>query len=464
MAELPKALQFLADLQREADPGLDPHFPLPETERSKRKLEEYAKTVNPGFAPDIAFDRHDIPAGQSFIDYQILSQYKSDFDRAISKKFEERHRYCISEQVYFGTVESRTFNALITSVPNSDDYLVVLNRGLWESIGRISGMLSDAVVSNHEGILEFDEGRSRTHAKKFCSLIDYLISHYPLLVQNPELRVGSRPEVFWCEIDDAMHAFVFGHEYAHFLHGHFDGSVDLAESRSIGAIACKCHTTSWSNEYEADRTGLDLSVFRSRERHSSGVSWIPRLNKVAWNEGIIRAVQGCLLFLTLLCRLERLKSLIFYPHSAHPPTWLRLAAMWGILGQQIPPPMMRTVQERHIDPLLICLEYWFHLIDPPDNADIQLERRLQDAVFGSIFKARHVEIVRALEVLHQRILAQCSGFPPDDGSTESALVREWRAILAQPGNPPPPSAEREAMVSNCLAIMRTNASLLSIPI
>jgi hypothetical protein len=76
--------------------------------------------------------------------------------------------------------------------------------------------------------------------------------------------LNARTEPLWCDLDDGLKAFVFGHEYAHLFHSHFDFLPK--STRSIGGHRVAESIASWDQEYEADRTGIDLSIIYMRQQ------------------------------------------------------------------------------------------------------------------------------------------------------------------------------------------------------
>jgi hypothetical protein len=468
MIDLPKALQHLAELQAES--------PYAGGTFAKRKHEEdmiralsdplessvrwsgFWRAALKEFPKEFSRTSSAVPENQSVIDFQIMRKFKKDFDKIIRESFRDSYRYNISEKVYFGTLESSILNAIIKPVPESDEYLIIINRALWESLVAWSYIVVSSL--EHEAILpKFAASRASRCIEIFDQLLQMVLLHRQAdSIFHFKDHLDELGNTRWEILDGTIHAFVLGHEYAHFLHNHFQNAA-RTQPAVIGSKEYRYSVTAWSNEYQADRTALDLVVFFSQQITPEEAKDFPgpEYRAVVMNSGILFAVQGCLTFLYYLCSLEALKGVVYTPESSHPPTWLRIVAMWGVLGSQIPDAGTIQFFQRMMTPILECIDFFIkgeaHPIRLNIGARQFAERLFQDAVFQTLFHRTHYDAIVDLRLLYQATSNASSKVSSDRGSLSgpflNELVKRYDLSLL----------ERKEMIERCLAVLEKNAEV-----
>ena len=148
---LPKAIQYLTKLQAQSGQPSARVFEdavASMLSHPEEQWEDIARRAGLVFTEDLRRQVHhlkesrlldvmrrgvrDTPALQSVNDYAIMRETKESFDKLIRSRFSQPERYAVSDKVFFGTLESATVNAMITTVPDSDEFLVLINRALWD--------------------------------------------------------------------------------------------------------------------------------------------------------------------------------------------------------------------------------------------------------------------------------------------------------------------------------------------
>lgn len=466
MSALPKALQYLAELQSKAEA-------LGEI-KAKRSTEDEVFRIIAGdanyadsrlspdrwealhkfYSQEVSSLKPILPETQSVTEYFILKNIKDDFDQLIRNSFHNPQEYNTSSKVYFGTLESIILNAMIFPVPDSDEYLVVINRGLWLAaqvlayVTAASLEFPDYPVPN-----DFDEARAAANVNLFGEMVSLALGK-SCRIEYPSVDTHTPQNYYWERLDGSVKDFIFGHEYGHFLHNHFGRDADEKHAGVVlGKVEYSVSTTSWENEYDADRVGLDLAVFKSRERLVGASGDIASsLGGLIVAEGILMGVEGSLLFLNLLCQIERLKGVICTPESSHPPTWMRIQKIWGTLRRQIPDAGTFEFAKRRLMPAGQCFQYFFDRLSHDENP-LSAERVLQDTVFQSLFEFRRSELITELkEILGA--LRDHSGASKDASSPAGTFRERCLQLLTLMIKKYDVSPARcREMVQNCIAVI-----------
>jgi hypothetical protein len=471
MNTLPPALQYLEKLQREAEKRIGPEY------QNKRIREDStlhdAQKGSPriaGVLPASVIEemrafheqryaalRAEIPETQSVIDYSILKQIKTDFDHLITHAFQNADQYNTSAGVYFGTVESPVLNALITSVPESEQYLVVMNRGLWVSISAMTFLLSASLKFDQVPIpFGFDPEKAWTHQEFFAQILNLLLDR-EVVMQYPPHDFHSVENQYWELVDTAAKDFAFGHEYGHFLKNHFEREAGSKRAAvAVGRIEVPASLTSWRNEYEADRTGLDLTVFRSRGFWAELARDEPAVRNELTAHGILLGVEGALIILNLLLQAERVRGVVHTPESSHPPTWMRIQSIWSAVAQQARDPATFQHARERLEYSTRAIEFFFQAA-VPRTVEVPVERLFQDLAFRALFQHTHRDVISLLntlrDLLQSRSFFSTTARERAGGSPGSELYDLLQLAIGKHEVPPEACI---GMVQNCIQVLEKN--------
>lgn len=371
--------------------------------------------------------RDHAPRYQSLVDYRIMRDTKAAFDDLIKTRFRNPDLYRVSDRVYFGTLEVDVVNALITPVPESDEFLILINRALWEGAKLLSYVLAGTLFSNPHGLgAEIDPRATDPFTRAF-------LTHFPAILRGgpgnegwPIPEKGSTLDVTWLLLDQAMHDFIMGHEYGHFLRGHFDGQCERVVRR-VGDRDIRLNTTGWHNEYDADRVGIDLAVMRAKEQmlRASDAEG-PELDP-AVGMSMITTCLGCWACLHLFWRLEQTRDTVFRVDSSHPPSPLRINAMYWTILSQIPDPGMKKYVADSLRNVARCVGVYFQHLPPATAAKpprVHLESAFQNAVFQAVLFTGHENAITILQ-------SMISSFrPPFPVPETMAALKQQHLVLA----------------------------------
>jgi len=348
-----------------------------------------------------------IPPNQSISDFKTMYELKILFDQCIANKFDKKHEYNYSDRVYFGTIESSNLNALIMPVPESDEFLIIFNRPMWEGLQILSFCISASTKYQNESV-EFDHDEANKYFPLFNKLLEGILlqKELPYFFSDNEVLNDQLRSSMWTQLHDALDAFVLGHEYAHFLRSHVMQAIKLIPS-SMGIHRLRSHCYDWWMEYDADMTGLDLSVFRFIDNYekvlakNSTVKLSDLEQQVLRNRHIQLALEGSLLFLYFLHVLESFKYRIFSKTSTHPPTLLRIAALRGQIFQQISNEKTYNFVMNEVYRVIDRLFYFWSNSSmlpniPSDNTNLSAEFTLQSGIFSQLFERSHFDVLTDL--------------------------------------------------------------------
>lgn len=244
---------------------------------------------------------------QSIQDFARLHEAKVDIDGILTQ--ENGSQFRPVSNLLLGSVESKELNAESLFFPDSDENLIIFNRGLLQALLRVCNLLATAAVIKPEGI-EFDDGIVQRFAPIYGQLLRTVLDGS---VPSPDSLVtlwrdAPTKEALWTMLEDAGTECVFGHEYAHILLGH------------VKSPAVASNLASWGDEYEADSIALDLVA----------QAWVQRLGGDTGASIIV--VEGMTAFFRFLSHLEQYgaqccgdPAFLWDRSQSHPPTRLR----WG---------------------------------------------------------------------------------------------------------------------------------------
>jgi len=352
---LPKAVHFLTSLQAQTGPPSTRIFEDAVADmlsKPEDQWEEIARRAGLPFGPELCEKvKHlrregyleylssaagDAPELQSIVDYSIMSQTKEAFDDLILRRFSQPERYPVSDKVFFGTIESASVNAMITAVPDSDEYLIVINRALWDIAKLLPFTLATTLFTEEFTFRSFDPGRSYPYLPLSAELLASIMNRTRPARSLPPLPPRDNPiaMVHLC-LYRSIHDFILGHEYGHFLRGHFaeDGRTHVCK---IGDLSFSQNTTAWRNEYEADRVGLDLAVIGAKDFMSHDANSSDPIAREAIGRAMSLGWLGCWASLQVLFHMDKTWRSVYTLDSSHPPSALRFAAMARTILRQHP--------------------------------------------------------------------------------------------------------------------------------
>jgi hypothetical protein len=381
-----------------------------------------------------------VPLTQDYEAFAILQEEKQLFDKLILQRFRNQDRYCLSEDVYFGTLERQNaneFTAQILPVPECEEYLVIIDQLFWDALGLVTHILIESVIPSRDRLV-FDPRVADRYLMWYERLIDAVdkksVFEPPAFVHRTQTSWWS-----WQNLRHAANSFVVGHEYGHFLHRHFsretagDMGLGLPGSTLGGCVA------SWAQEFEADRTGMDLSGMLYQELGAGRAFFGPpslrsqlELQQLLrymeqMNGGIVLAMQGILAALHLLSNIELARGHVHTSSLSHPPTDLRIVMAWHTFGYQLDE-ATDTVRECMLAPIAECLTFLSDRAGIISGVDERqaCESRLQRALFGTMGEISTHTVRAYLKDLmdrlqHDRAGASATGHP---GQLEGAIADE----------------------------------------
>jgi len=478
MSQLPRALQLLGSLQlslasrsailERIGRALFSSEPRPDDsiEPFVGGLSVQLKNTRLAQHPDYIELFREIPATQDVQHYAILRQEKRLCDWLIDTKFHERHRYLTSPSVYFGTLDMDQLNAMICPVPESDEYLVAINFHLWDAIDLVSDILVKSIRQDGHRLV-FDAAAAQTLVDKYELILSRIVAHSPL----PSSDMTARTAKYgwsWHSLRSTACRFVFAHEYAHFLHGHMQQQSRPVRI-SVGERACEGRATDWKNEYEADRTAMDLAVMLTqsisssqglRDTSTDGAQNFIKHTQLH-QQGGTAALHGILLCLNVLCHLDQVMHNVYTVESSHPPSLLRLHHAWGVIGSQMP--YGGAVIEQQLQPLSECFEFLAdkcQSLQKGSGSGGHSECDFQGAVLSSLFSLRHDEVIGKLQLIDDELARSRVSTDSISAALTQQIPPKWLKCLGQPGARDSVPDERRALVQRTLAVVNCNAKIL----
>lgn len=318
---------------------------------------------------------------QSVADYIRLAEAKERLDKTLSGGGSLRPR----DDLVFGSIETKQLNALSTYSSDSDQYLIIFNRGLLTALLRLCNYvaLMSRVHTGPDGRLdpermgddflrgaEIDSNNIPPHLS--AAYRDLLAAVSAGVMPNARLTVpfvlhaaddeqAAWREFKWTSMEDSVTGFVFAHEYMHVLLGHFSQS-ESRPNENVGG---------WGNEYEADSAALSYVVATWTNE------WKGDPEAVTW---LLQAVS---LFFVFRSQVERYTAevmgqngQIWRDGNTHPPTWIRYVRLrsevssYPYLEWKYIEPHLRNIEESleklyqsavgaDVAPTKAAAEWWF---------------------------------------------------------------------------------------------------------
>jgi hypothetical protein len=443
----PKALDNLAIIQEAAtDRKLlhrlfnDPVDPRPDDPISdyipRGMAKNYAAVRNPQYRHLMDM----VPLTQDYEAFAILQQEKQFFDRLILRRFRNHDRYCLSEDVYFGTLErwnANEFTAQILPVPGCDEYLVIIDQLFWDALALVTHIVIESVTPSRDRLV-FDPRVADRYLVWYERLIDAVdqqsVFEPPAFVHRTQTSWWS-----WQNLRHSANSFVVGHEYGHFLHRHFSRNTAGEMGLGLPGSTLGGCVASWAQEFEADRTGMDLSgmlyqelgigraffgppLLRSRLEPQQLLRYMEQMNG-----GIVLAMQGILTALHVLSNIELARGHVHTSSFSHPPTDLRIVMAWHTFRYQLDE-AIDTVRECMLAPIADCLTFLSDRTGILTGVDERqaCESRLQRALFGTMGEISTQTLRAYLKDLMDRLQHDGASAPATGhaGQLEGAIADE----------------------------------------
>ena len=251
-------------------------YPLPEILFDDDWLRQFYDRQG-GFSPDQSFEefsaqtkkleaesRRSCPS--RFEDahwYSVVTRMAADLERSAAElELGTKHNYL------FGTLNTQRVNGLILPVPNNPYYLILIETGLFGFANLIGKVVSLCFEWKQEenGMLLFStdweacrrriDNDPEPAMRLFDLLIAYVVDGSP---HGAAPYVVSRAvQTLATTFREGMEYFVLAHEIGHQVCGHME-----RPAKSLVVIADRQYdeaVTSWQQEFEADITGLSLTL------------------------------------------------------------------------------------------------------------------------------------------------------------------------------------------------------------
>jgi len=274
---------------------------------------------------------------QSIADYARLAEAKERLDKTLKGG----GPYPPQDDLVFGSVEMKNLNALSTYCSDSDQYLIVFNRGLLAALLNVCNYVAfiSKVSTRPDGHLDMDRMFADFNRGVEEIDADYIPQVAPgyrellaavstgrmpdptdtLNSSDPRTEEARWRSDKWMFMEDSVAHFVFAHEYMHILLGHFSGLEESSPSEDTGG---------WRNEYQADSDALELIVY----------TW---MNEVEGNSKFMTwLIQAVSIFFIFMSQVERYKAevmgesrVIWRDDKTHPPVWIRYIRLRSEIGR-----------------------------------------------------------------------------------------------------------------------------------
>jgi hypothetical protein len=345
----------------------------------------------------------EVPFTQSITDYFTLKEIKEDIDFIIDKYFKNKYADSERKNVYFGTLENNENLATwIKVVRDSNEYLIISNRMLWDFIGKITCLIALSVDYENNFYLsyKFNDKKIYYNFELFKKIYMEIFLKENVIYNMPEIKRDSNVEYLYMLLNRAVKVFLFGHEYAHFLSGHFN------EKKNVGY-------KNWMNEFQADNLGFDLCVLSISDKFVR--SMISENDSAEVKNSLIRSgailgMLGCLIIFECLRYIDIVNGQIYTINSSHPPIASRILAIIDIIRLKSPNEETFEFIYSKIVPIMRCIDLFFvNLIDYLPCLDIkkQLECNFQNIVFEQIIFGRSIDaIIRCLKSLNKKLICE----------------------------------------------------------
>lgn len=201
--------------------------------------------------------------------YALLQNLSARLMNALDKTNWSLHQLPV-----FGTLPLGELNAMAIRVPQSTDYLIAFQHGVFGFANLLTKAFAASLPepdSKREGYVGFtyeiekvEEGWNLVD-EPLRRLVDflggYLVSGHPHAAEQYYL---GQPAAIWASIlREAFELFIFGHELGHIVAGHLDR--DLVAKVTVGEIDIEQLNPDWRMEFEADAIGARLTMIAMRD-------------------------------------------------------------------------------------------------------------------------------------------------------------------------------------------------------
>jgi hypothetical protein len=201
--------------------------------------------------------------------YENSSSYKVMM--GLAERVEKAALTVLSKQhpiPLFGTLPIGELNAMAIKVPESDEYLIAFQQGVFG----FANLLTKAVAASlpattgEDGSLKFSTDLDLVEAKweedsEPLRRLDEFLAAY-LIAGDPHAAEQYFLEppfsLFSQMLLDAFELFIFGHELGHVVAGHLNSSPD--QTQQLGPSKVERLSPSWEMEFEADYIGFALAL------------------------------------------------------------------------------------------------------------------------------------------------------------------------------------------------------------
>jgi len=261
------AREFLSQLQASAwrRAGANPDNLITSSPKAEEKLAQFQMSLDNtlDYAAAIQLVRSatrndELPTPYEMpMFYNLLLAYAADLETAATHL-----QKSLSFNPLIGTIPSGRLNAMAVSVPNTDEFLILFEAGLFGFLNLLSKVFAsvltlpsaeERIQLNLEGAVEPTDADVKHFVEAFAS---YVVDGHPMLVEPwlPEKRIMPIHTMLLTAIE----LFVMGHEFGHVIEGHFDKKT-ITKSAIADTSTDEC-LRDWRQELSADLRGLELSL------------------------------------------------------------------------------------------------------------------------------------------------------------------------------------------------------------
>jgi hypothetical protein len=291
---------------------------------------------------------------QSLNDFGRLFRAKQLIDDTLKRE----GQFQPVDNLVFGSVETQTINAVSGLLPDSNEYLIVFNRGLLMALLAASNLVICPLTMTPKGLEEaVDDINADVLVRLVPRFVHLLQSASAGRTPSPEITVPvlqfPEKEMRWTFLEDATMDFVFGHEYAHVLLKHLDSPAGEHVSEDQGG---------WGCEYEADSIALDflVQVWHAEQENNPLATAF--------------ALQGLALFFTMMMQIEQYgaevngdANWIWSASRTHPPTYIRWLRMADKISDRTARDDLRKFFFAQIATVVRVLDAYYFAAVPPDR-------------------------------------------------------------------------------------------------
>jgi len=213
------------------------------------------------------FTNMHIPKYQEPFSYFIMRTLCDEIETLLINNNLKRDHFPI-----IGTIPIGTLNARTIKIPTQRKHLLLFDSGVFSFIFRISGIISELVVTDSNSNTNFFADFHREHILKQLRekpiilknlkelFVRYLTDDTITPEYAPQFKTISLNKSFQHILTQSTELFLLTHEYSHILLNHFENGENSSES-SVREI-----NYSWTQEYQADERGLSLILAMLKEK------------------------------------------------------------------------------------------------------------------------------------------------------------------------------------------------------